>query len=93
MFFPPCAGIGETDPVGVTKHTENSKGHANNWIAYPFTNTNHFAANYTVNRYDICLIKTLSCCDATIKKAPCCRLKRQDSLNILHCRDAANEAK
>jgi hypothetical protein len=43
-FLPPQAGEGQEG-----KLTQNSKGRANGWIAYPFINTIHFAINNAVN--------------------------------------------
>jgi hypothetical protein len=80
-------------PVGVTKLTQNSKGHANYWIAYPFINTIHFTINNAFNRSLMCLIKALCPCDAKIKKSPRCCLQRQQVPNILHFGEATNEAK
>jgi hypothetical protein len=71
---------------GKGKLTQNSKGRANGWIAYPFINAIHFAINNTVNWSEMCLIKTRRRFNAKTKKSPLCCVLEQ------YCRISATAA-
>ena len=64
------------------KLTQNSKGRANGWIAYPFINAIHFAINNTVKSSQMCPIKTLRDFNAKTKKSPLCCILWQYVPNI-----------
>jgi hypothetical protein len=57
---------------GKGKLTQNSKGRANGWIAYPFINTIHFAINNAVKSLEMCLIKAHQRFDEKTKKSTLC---------------------